>query len=345
MRTENDIRSALATLADDVPPPEQVLAAVRTARLGRQRRRRAVVALAVATTAIAAISVPVAGELLGDRRPSGQPAGDPVPARPANPVWQHRFALGVPAGFKVYASWIRLTDESIMLSGPAGETCSAEVFAPGKFDPRELATVRTPVTVQGRHGWYTTLDIHNGARPRVAWQYAANAWAMVACTEPSGESLDASLRLANSLTFGRRQVPAPFAIEYVPAGLAVDAIEPMTEAGGNTFKAHNALGSRGSPRLEIGYVHGTSPTATVTPQVGPSNSGPKSLTINGRPATLTTGRDSIALVITGEGFQAQVSIRRLDDAANEAVRVAEGLSFAADPEDATTWFDATEALP
>jgi hypothetical protein len=349
MRTEDDIRSALATLADDVPQPEQVLAAVRTAGRGRQRRRRTVIVLAVATTAIAAIAVPITGKLLGDgRSDSVQPAVDPVPTRPANDSWRHRFALDLPDGFEVHVSRIEPNREIIVIGGPSGQSCMVGVFAPGQFDAREIPAERTPITVQGRQGFYATVYEFDGSRPRVAWQYANNSWALVACRDSSGESADASLRLANSLTFGPGRVPAPFAVTYLPAGVVVDGLEPLIDAGGDTFKAHAEQRPRvalGSARLEIQYLRRTSPTATVTPLIGPSQAGPRSLTINGRVATLTTDPDGAALVITGDGFQAQVSARRLADAADEVVRIAEGLTFAPDPAEASTWFDAAEALP
>lgn len=338
MRTETDLRAAMTRLADDPPDAGDVLTAVRDAeRPVRPVRRRLVLGIAVATT-LATVAVPATIRTL-----SSDDGVRPQPSAPQlNQSW--RLTLSVPhsSGFRVDGRSVFPGSQSALVIGPGDSYCDVAVYQRGVFDTGVLPAARQPVTVQGAPAWYARFRGPNripGIRPRIAWEQTPGAWVVVTCTTGvvAIDEKAVALRLANALSTAPQRLAAPFTVGYLPPGLTVDALGP----GDDGLSVHATR--RGSkPYLVISYQSGgfEIPTRAASMPV-------TRFTVNGRAAEVRRYGGFTELFVHGAGFGVKVSVTDalLADPATETRRIAEGLVFAADPADQSTWFDGAVAIP
>jgi hypothetical protein len=208
----------------------------------------------------------------------------------------------------------------------------------------------------------------------IAWQYAPNSWALLTLDTVKGKSSsDADLlTLASALRPARQELTMPFRLTYLPAGLTADGAEHSDES---LFP--NEIGLRddraGAPGTETklsppGY-DGPAMTVSVFKTVTspdkpfphcsvdagaePPNDQVVPFDVPGggvgctyyRHGAVTAislrqgGNGSYAMTIAVDrdhyGRYSQAQLRKIID----------GMRFALDIDDASTWFDATSALP
>jgi hypothetical protein len=380
VRTENDIHDALTRLADDSPDPDSVLAAVR--RSDTRRRPRLVLAAAVATTIAAAVAVPVTADLVEPAadnpdtalRPTTpttvrtQPTTAPPPttsARTTPASWRYLSSVKIPAGFRPESSYLTSTRQRDTLTDLA-TTCEIDTYRAGALDPGRQQFEPSQDTVDGRP--VQSLLSYDGTspalkgRPKVAWQYAADAWATVACT-PAGRGAPATrsleLELANSMTFEVRRMPVPFTLGTLPAGLSVQLAGPSAYPPLGVYNKFELQATRKPEVVEFTTrkLH-TGPKMLITYSPGrlpgifriPAHEIASRRTINGRQVTVTRimpRRNEVRLQILGKGFEVDVLVARqlFEDPHRELLRIAEDMKFAPRPTDQSTWYDGTTAIP
>jgi hypothetical protein len=345
MRTENDLRAVMSRLADDPPDAHDVLTAVR-ATDPRPARRRMMVGIAVATT-LAAVAVPVTIRAI--TAPEDEARPQPSTRQP-NQNWRQTLSVARSSGFEMRGTSLYPGMQSTLVDGPGHSFCEVLVFRRGAFDSRVLPAKRMPVTVQGTPGWYVVYrepnarDAVGWTRPRIAWEYAADSWTVVTCTTQVGEIDEkaVALRLANVLSIAPRRLAAPFAIGYLPPTLTVCSLsgDPGEQFAVAAIRRQEPL--KLYPRLLIDYWPGGADNLAR-----PASVPVKRFTVNGRAAELRHFGEATNLIVTGAGFEAALTVADglLADPEAELRRIADGLTFAPDPKDGSTWFDATLAIP
>lgn len=366
MHTEEDLRAAVSAIADRAPSPDDVRIVIPPAggeRIRPPRRPRVLVAV-VAATAAAAVTIPAASTLLDNETPAGSPNAGGL-------VLHSTFRLQTPAGWQQEGRTIGLDDQRIPLSGPDDLRCIVRVLEPGAFDASRIPSGSDPLTVSGRPGYFARIknpfdleppaqmvspspgvvvSSNGGTNPwerfewTVVWQYADDAWAMSSCYDGTNTKLrEQDLRMANAAVVEPAPVQVPVTFAHLP-----DGQQPRTAgvrdphlSGNFMYDFDLSVGDSRSAGQFIGYIAGES--------VGAPPEGSTRLTVNGLPAWIDPG--SHQLVITGTGFEAIVMSTAFDDTRPEAERRAEllataqGMRFAPDSMDTSTWFDGSEALP
>ncbi len=363
MRTEHDIREALATLEREAPDPDDVLAAV-TDPPRRPARPRVLVAVAAATAL--AVAIPVVG-LRGDGEPDA-PAAWPGPGDDPTQRWQFAFDVATPAGWKLLNSAIGdlfrtdVPSQERQLNTPGRQLCTLIVYRPGAFDERRIPAERTRVEVNGRPGYIADVRPYVASStpvpralpqpkplppgPSVVWRYARNAWALSTCDMvPSKRPRDAIVaderKLAEATTFGLSPLRVPFKITSLPDGWVGYQISvegswgagwPQPDIWLNVVPRGTAAGRLMERGASILFTKGTP---------GKPTSGSTRLAINGLPAWLSADRTT--LTIQGAGFELRVQGQKAGG--DRFVEIARGLDLAAEPLDESTWFDGVDAIP
>ena len=244
MRDLEDLEATWALLearADAYP-----LAQVALAPPPGHRKRRARLAVAVAGGVAAAAGVAVIASVL--TRPAAQRQGGvapvtrpPVSTAAVHHSYHHKQKVAAAA-----PDWSTLPDDghylfvfdkmpgttitSIIGVGnpidPGGDPAYQEVQTTGpegglvfKVNPTDgwQPDGGTPVTVNGRQGYYGSFLLHpeipgHPVHPRVAlaWQYAPNSWVTVASTSEDPIPLDKAERIAGLVTIGDGElIPNP----------------------------------------------------------------------------------------------------------------------------------------
>ncbi|MEU4691412.1 hypothetical protein [Actinoplanes sp. NPDC023714] len=226
------------------------------------------------------------------------------------------------------------------------------VYRPGAYDPAKL-TGATKLTVDGREAYQVGGPGNGGmTRRTLAWQYEADAWAVLEAHSNSEEDpSDAELQKIVSGLKPSKAEPAtlPFTLDYVPAGY-----QPV-ELGSHAISGLNGIaGARGG---DYGGAIFANPAPATTGLVEPYGgvdgaSLPGSFEIFVVPqsnSNQTTGNTTIKC---GNGFcthrseDGKTSIQvasdgRLSD--GEMTKILEGLTLK-NVKDDSTWANAADAL-
>jgi hypothetical protein len=371
MRTEHDIRQALATLEREAPDPADVLAAV-TEPSRPPARPRILVAVAAATAL--AVAVPVIA-LRADSEPAA-PAAWPGPGDDPAQRWQFAFDVAVPTGWKSLNRAIGdffgtdVSSQQQQLNASGGQLCTLIVYKPGAFDERRIPAERTRIEINGRPGYVANVrrpSAVNAPKPKavgergepavsmppvktappgpsVVWRYARNAWALSTCDMAPGQrprdAIVADERtLAEATTFGLTPLRVPFKVTTLPNGWT----------GYQISSEGPAWAGWPQPDIWLNVVPPGTTTARLNENVsilftkgvpGRPTPGSTRLTINGLPAWLSADRST--LTVQGDGFELRVQSRGASD---KLLQIAKGLRLASDPLDETTWFDGVDAIP
>jgi hypothetical protein len=344
VRTEQLLRDALHSVADQARTPEAVMSRISAGLAGRPRRQRRTMVLVVAVAVIVvtlAIAVP---SFLVNR--TAVPADQRVPGN-----WNLIHRVDPPDGWVVREHYVGTDRESTML-GPAGAPaedatgdCSVEVAGRGVVTDPVPADAK-PVDINGRPGFAVRAQQQGLIPDGVFWLYADDAWAWVTCNE---EGTTRALEIARRTRFG----PEPFAsglrLRRLPSRYVANSIVQSTMDG----RPVSALILRSTdpdadPRsITIGVLSGT---ATVPPGLP----GYEEDRIAGHPAVLS-GRE-MWLALNVDGYTVRIEARGGEPAdltrsvwpagrRELLVSVAENLKLARDLGNPQTWFDAQDAFP
>lgn len=345
------------------------------------RRRWAAVGLAAACTAAVAVAVPLvtnAGDATQPTAGSEAPTtrltilpAEPMsvlapPADGQSPDLTYRFAIpGTVAGYTVIPDQVTRTYQHASVYGPT-EPPGGQVFVyyRGTFDPRQLDR-GDPVEVAGGPGYYSDVTLPGTDHPvaALAWQYAADAWALVrlgvdTVGEPSAKGAQSKaararaaaqaaqararnarsalqarsneLLLAQALTSAHDPLTSPVRIPDGP-GLHVDSMSSGGPDGGLD------LADGDGPAWHLGW----SPDAlraSDKPNAGTVSIGSHEwivYTSGGVPASLGLVADGWGMTVTPEGTASLDQMKQF---------VAQ-LGIAPVPSNENTWFDAEDNLP
>jgi hypothetical protein len=339
MRTEQQIRDAFTSIADQAPSPAAALTRLTLEPPPRLvRRRRTVVLLATAAVVIAlAVALP---SFLINR--TGEPAGERVPGN-----WNMIHRVDPPDGWTVVGMDIWPDHEVTLLGRPGNPSgCYAVIYGVGAL--KRLPTERQPITVQGRSGFYAPKGSDDGeVRAGIYWQYRTDGWAVVSCGEEPSKS-DAVL-IAERVVFASVPMRVPFRLKSSPDGTQVGVFSTGWDGFARQFIGVS-MSRTGQPDKLPAYIDFG--PAKDAPQ--PGLAGVEQITINGRLATLRADKQtlcfalaerSLCIGVGREDRNDKPDLSRWEPGTRELViDLAKRLEIASNPADAATWFDANDAL-
>jgi hypothetical protein len=364
----------------DAPPPRYSVEDAVAAGRKLQNRRRATWTVAGAAAAVVAVAAGVAvPQLVAGRRPVTTPvapAASPT-TKKAIPPFEYPDApftgniVGFKSGDFTVSGTVQVTPgyQVAVIVAPghgtptvdgAGKTHQSPndvgtvtVFRPGAFDPKDFKSGR-PVKINGHAGWYqssVTTSQYGRPSPAVAWPYAANAWTVISTSDRGGLTQQQLTDLAAKLTSGPPQ-PARvgFKLSYVPKGFQLAAagpsstlMSPMTgESYGRLFKGNypykHMTGTIDEPNLTNSQL--PMMAFTVYPKWYGKYSPPA-----GQPKNAPyCASQSLCYRSTDDGeYEFELNGGgAVPDA--ELIKMLNHLTFATDPADPSTWYDATKAV-
>jgi hypothetical protein len=408
MRTEEDVRAALHAKAREAATKDDVLPRIQFGAPRRLNRHYLVIAAACAAVLAVAITSLAITRREARHATVNEPAR-PVAVSsihmPLGPKFQFSFDIGALPGFHISEWQIQPNFQWALLGRPWNtvkgcnscsfgshngwiDTAMAVIFDKGQFDPAVMRGA-IPVDVNGTRGLaadvkpvngsvkWTVATITDPAHPpllsTVAWQYAPDAWAIVAWHDNGTDARSGALQVARAVKPQQpRPALVPFKVDYLPSSVARRwNLEYATAGYGGEPRIDKVAGSSNSHARQTTYPATASATfgsgsavqdpvlAAPAPasslKVGtaavplsrmPKQKGDIHGTVAGHPALFQPSQLSLYLscgadctiVIQARSSAGDVSMVDLD-------KVAEHLTFARSLTDTSTWFDAAVALP
>lgn len=352
MRTKQELREALSTLAARGPAAEDVVDRLQlpgSSAVPAQRRPNVVVA-AVALVVVVAIAV--LPSYLRPRPP--EPADRRVPGH-----WAMVSRLEPPPGWTLVSRHVSEGFEASTVTDSSHKAgCRIEVSGRGVAPQTPIPSLAEPVTVHDRSALYASTP---GRGAAVYWHYSADAWAVVDCwlrpdglgsADSPGALRELVLQLAESVTFSDVPLRLPIGIEALPGGYVVESVtQDLTnpERWGIVLKP--AQVSPTTPRITIGIGDVGGAVSEPNTRVGDYPAFFFTVPLRGpmrRAPRTEVASTSLCIPTAPVG----VCLSTLDTAADDPENrrgpfhaVATRLRYAASPTDTTTWFDANDALP
>jgi hypothetical protein len=363
MRTEADLRQAIAERADQAPSVLRL--PIPTPTRGRPARSTglAIAAAAAVVAAVAAVPVIVdqyhrpaaAPSPKTPTHPSGQPGGRATPSAPPAPLLTHarswvtyRGTGVVETSDSVEAQYIDLAVAPVATPGQPYAVREVTAFAPGLFSPALIEHAK-PITVNGVPGYFGTVfpwrsDSLNhvthpkahlpgtkypAAVPAVLWRIGADQWAAVMSTRPSENSAVALTALAGKVHVNSAPVRSPLRIGYLPPG------EKLSDIQYSSGDPHDRVPI---PSSLLAFERDTGQadwdwSLTVTRTRTGSTGGPSTPVAASQPGLHRT--------IGGYTVSIDGSISK-----THAQRVLDSITLARHPDRPdTSWFDLAQALP
>jgi hypothetical protein len=342
VRTEQLLRDALHSAADQARSPEVVMSRISAGLAGRPRRRRRMALVLAVAVVVAALAIALPS-LLVNR--TGVPADQRVRGN-----WNLIHRIIPPEGWVVQDRYVRTDRESTML-GPAGApdgdvtgACNVLVFGPGVFVEPMPADAQ-PVDINGRAG----VAVHDQG-PRLAngvfWSYADDAWASATCYD---NDTTRALEIARRTTFGPEPFTSGLRLRELPRGFVPDSIMQSSVDGRPTtaliLKARDPDAEPSS--ITIGTVPGTATVPPGLPGYEQDRVAGHPAVLNGREMWLALNVDGYTVRIEARGGEPADLTRSLWPAGRREllVQVAEDLVLARDLGNPRTWFAAQRAFP
>lgn len=333
------IAAAFDQLSRAAPDPAEArAAAVRFARrLGIRRRRVSV----LGGTAVVALTLAVALPTVV------WPRLFPVPVR-ATGEWAYGYQVAAPAGFHISERFVERTRDSAYLVDDANPEQGCTIEAAVARPTPSVTPGGSAVKVNGRPGWITESD--QTQDKTLSWSYAPQAVATVSCEDRTNPE-PLLQQLAAGLTFAPVELSLPFRLSGLPEGYEVSAVgtSEQLSVGDPQPATGLLLAPIGAAENEEGGIF------LLLPSDRPEDGGEdQEVLVNGTKAALRAGDGAITLCLPVQNVVACLSTST-SAARSEAkppepdvrrlIAVAESVSFAANLNDRTTWFDARDALP
>lgn len=363
MRTEQDLRAALALL--DEHAPAECTGLLDEPRAKSRARRVLPMAAVVAAVAAVAIAVPL---LVSGRETPKRPAPPAAVYEPPVTL-RYTFTVGDVPGYTITPSAIerdvQRADITIGADSTTGAAGAIYVFSPAAFDPTAAKHGR-PVEVNGHAGYFVKLtsptlrgdDTKPAVLDAVVWQYAPDAWAMVQAdfrdlAAVRGASVDAKaeeLKIARAVRTGHPNAfRVPFRIGYLPAGLVAEGGTPDQDGAwiylGDGRPGDPHRGDFGSA-LNVWVYPGTDPNGVFC-------QGAEKFTVDGRGGCFvhstrpdgTGGTSALYLNVDGGLIEMLVDNLHLGFYSNDQLKQIATTLHLATIGTPSTWFDATTAMP
>jgi hypothetical protein len=212
----------LAELTAAAPTPADVAARLVPAQLALSRSRRWRTALLAAIAILVAALVAVPTVVLPHW---------PVTVRVSG-TWRYSHDVRLEPGWQIAERSIDEDVETTRLLVPwvTGKLvgCTVVVAVAG-LPPERDGQINT-TSVRGRPAEIVT---RSGNDVALNWEYAANAWASVACDPVAAVSDDMRFSIAAAVRFGDRRQLLPFTLTRLPAGYRISSVgEGFVQAAG-----------------------------------------------------------------------------------------------------------------
>jgi hypothetical protein len=348
MRTEEDLRAALAAREDQAPEASTVLSAVR--RNGT-RRRLTDVAVVLAATAAVAAAVVVAVPLTAAWRTPTDPAPDgaapavagsatPVPAPPSGPRPPFAFTLSPVTvdGYDIEPTAVG-TDVQIATVRPVSGSAEPATLYVHDAGSRSSAGGKdheqgAKVQIGGIAGWVFST----ATASTLTWEYAPGATAVI--TSEPGPVLPRQtlVALAEGIRFtAAYQVRVPYRLGHLPAGLKPFNVVQRTGDPAGPMSVLQLADDSSGGAMDITVLNGQ---RAAGPQ-RPAGWQPAQ-TIAGRPALCTDLIDGRRCAVDFGQFTVDIGGGALDTATVD--RIVAGMSFAT-WRDPAGWPELSTALP
>lgn len=288
----------------------------------------AVIAIAVVLGACAPGQVP-------DREPDTEPAQPP-----ARTSWTLGHRIVESKSLRVVGRHIDQYEESTSVTlGPAADGadpgCFVTVSVPGSGGPDNMVGEKIPTRVRSRPG------IRSGAGAEGAylmWHLEDGRWVMVGCDHPDDyRSVDV---VAAAVQLRPSSIAVPFGLKTLPVGYGLSIISQNLRSGSTSVylgRMRTKLGGAEAD-LEIS-LEGRDPVHLPTG---------RQITIKGRPAMLNEAPRGPGVCIFVQEHYVCVTVYLSDtgdhpDRSDEIptlIRIGEGLSYADNLDDRSTWLPA-----
>jgi hypothetical protein len=345
MRTEEDLRAALAAREDLAPDATEVLSA---ARRGVRRGRRVAVTLA-ATAAVAAAVVVAVPLTAAWRTPAGPgpdgagPAttvspGTETPAPPSGrrPPFAFTLQRVTVAGFTVEPVAVGTGTQIAAIRPASGSAPPATLYV---YDPDspELPGSKAEgqlnkVMVNGAPAWAAT----DATASTLRWEYLPGAWAVITSEPGPVLSQQTLVALAQGVRYtAAYQVKVPYRLGFVPAGFA--PFHVVQRAGEMSVVQLEERRPDGGRAMDISVLDGPRAAGPERPAGWQPTE-----TIAGRPAVCTSLIDGRRCAVDLGEFTVDIGAGELENATVE--RIVAGMTFAT-WRDPSTWYDLDRALP
>ena len=356
MRTEADLRAALAMREEvAVPEPAAVLAGVADA-VQRQRRRHTAAVVAATVAAVTAVMLPAAGLLtpspqvdagatpvVGARQP-----GTAVPPTTADPADPAATVDRPPFAFTIRAATVAGYDISPLAVTPAYQIASVRapggqphavwlvVYQPGAQERvvsqapgYDLVAEPEPTSVGGAAAWFST----QGERSALRWEYAPGGFAVIGSWGQPPLDEPALRELAEAVPWGvAYPARVPYRLTYLPAGLALVSVAHDLDADVGLRSAVQLLGDAGGLDITVGDDAGNH---------HPDGEWQESV-IGGHPARCAVLIDGRRCLIDVDGLAVSVGVSQLDD--SQLHRLIAGMTVA-NRDDPASWYELPIAIP
>ena len=361
MRTEQDLHSAFQSLeeaADAYGTPD--FATVATAPttvspLRPARRNWVAISSSVAAAAIAAlvIGIVVPSTPHSRNRPAViQPGTSTSAVQPVAPLTAPQtfdlrslwFSLRPLDGVQVSGVMLSTTSQQVQLDSGTGQEWDVTLTAAGTDQPMAEPGAEA-IQIGGRPGYYGSLSGLGYATAAnqpvgLVWEYAPGAWATVVSHDQHAISAADATAIADAVEPGQtKALTVPIKVGTAPEGMQLQAY-----IGGPGGSRLTQIGTQGINAL-IDFTSGTETDVTV--DFGPRISGePLSgtrTTIGGRTAYVMNG--SIRILVGSNYEMHAIVAGNAHVTPAELLTIANSIEVASNPQDQSTWFDATEALP
>lgn len=277
--------------------------------------------------------------------------GDPIPADPVpdpgKPPTRATWVLGhrvrPTAGLEVVAKSVGPYDESTTVRlGPGPDRRDRECFvtlsALGQGGPDNQVGEKLPTTVQGRPG------LRSGAGAEgdyLMWQTGAGTWVMASCD--GDDRVAQTAAVAEAVELRTTSLSVPFDPGPLPEGYEISSVTQDIDA-----KTATVYLSTVQPSYDVDtsigiFYEGADPLHLP---------GGRGITVAGRPAVLDDQPRDPEVCVAVQTRNVCVSSVSSDtgpypDRTGQIptlLDIAEGLRYAPDLEDLSTWFDAEQAL-
>lgn len=330
MRTEQDLRAALATREDLAPGPDPVLDGARRVAVRHRRRRTAGTVAAVAIVVAAVLAVPA---VLANRpspepvpQPPAQPptaAPAPEPFGPADPRPPFAFTIqpGTVAGFEIHPVAVT-ADYQI-----------AWIWQPGEAEPVAELAVYAP-------GVDSTVSDEVVLR----WKYASDAFAEIYGDSDSAPDEQTAQRIADGLELTAPYEPKlPYRLDHLPAGVALVEVTQDTAHPGAFRSIVSLIRRDNSDPLVLDITIADDPTERDDPSWDWQPT-----TVAGRQAECAELVDGRRCRVELDELTVSIGTNGRDPATGldleELARLVDGLQPAT-WQDPTSWYGVGEALP
>jgi hypothetical protein len=284
VRTEQQLRDAFTSVADQAPASEPVLERILAQTSPTTvRRRRAMLVLAAAFVVVMAVVLP---RFLVDR--SAVPADTRGPGN-----WNSIFGVDLPPDWEVVTRQVTATSESADLRTPSGTEvnargCRIQVKAPGQPPPNVAPARRTAVDVNGRPGFHAASAVPGVELGALYWLYQDNAWALVECDDGRSQNLE----IARRLVFEPSPLRIPYRLGSLPDGYLVRSVSDASIPDTTTPVTQVVLASRIPDPSRASVTIDVHPgTADVKPGLPGYETG----TVNGMPAVFNADDRTLCL--------------------------------------------------